>query len=168
MSCSPAWVRAGDLAREAPALLALNNAAVPNVNALAAAEFTALAAMGSVRVVAGEDGLAPRALMVTLPAGASYKSLNYLWFAARYDDFLYVDRIVVAPAARGLGLGRALYEDAFAQAREAGCPRVLSEVNIDPPNPGSLAFHRRLGFGIVAERRNAASGKGVAMMVRDL
>jgi predicted GNAT superfamily acetyltransferase len=52
----------------------------------------------------------------------------------------------LADAARGLGLGTALYEDLFAFARAEGRQTVTCEVNLDPPNPGSLRFHRRFGF----------------------
>jgi predicted GNAT superfamily acetyltransferase len=72
-----------------------------------------------------------------------------LWFRNRFDRFLYVDRIVVDPAARGRGVARALYGHAFAEARAAGRPRVVAEVNRVPPNPGSDAFHERLGFAQV-------------------
>ena len=44
------------------------------------------------------------------------------------------------------GLARALYADAFAAARAAGAPVVCCEVNVDPPNPGSDAFHAALDF----------------------
>ena len=34
------------------------------------------------------------------------------WFRARFDDFLYIDRIVIAPDASGQGRARQLYEGA--------------------------------------------------------
>ena len=32
--------------------------------------------------------------LVGLPPGTDYESMNYAWFSARYDNFIYVDRIV--------------------------------------------------------------------------
>jgi predicted GNAT superfamily acetyltransferase len=66
--------------------------------------------------------------------------------SARYPRFVYVDRIVVASTARGRGLARALYDDLFEHAVAAGHERVVCEVNTEPPNPASDAFHAALGF----------------------
>jgi predicted GNAT superfamily acetyltransferase len=78
--------------------------------------------------------------------GAQYDSPNFLWFRSRYPRFVYVDRIVVASSARGRGLARRLYDDLFKQAIAAGHDRVVCEVNMQPPNPASDAFHAALGF----------------------
>ena len=48
---------------------------------------------------------------------------------------------------------------------EAGHDRVVCEVNLDPPNPGSDAFHERLGFRVVDEQDTG--DKRVALMVRE-
>lgn len=154
-----------DGASDASAFLTLNNAADPAVNALSPTEFSALLAMGTLRGIRDDEGR-PAAVLLTMRDGQPYdQSLNYQWFTARYDRFLYVDRIVVAPWGQGGGLGRRLYEAARAEALEAGLPRMCAEVNVRPPNPGSLAFHERMGFRVLEERDNAASGKRVAMML---
>lgn len=88
--------------------------------------------------------------------GSAYDSPNYRWFAARLDRFAYVDRVIVAPEAQGGGLARALY-DAFAAAAPGP---LVCEVNSEPPNPGSDAFHARLGF---AEMGRAVLGPGKAV-----
>ena len=36
--------------------------------------------------------------LLALREGADYASVNYLWFAERYRQFIYVDRVVVAAA----------------------------------------------------------------------
>ncbi len=86
---------------------------------------------------------------------------NFRWFAARMDDFIYVDRVIVAAEARGRGVGRTLYIEVAEAARRAGYRAVAAEVNIDPPNPGSLAFHERMGFQPVGEAFLADRGKRV-------
>ena len=53
---------------------------------------------------------------------------------------------VFIDAARGRGLARRLYDDLFAAARAAGHARIVCEVNSDPPNPASDAFHAALVF----------------------
>ncbi len=54
--------------------------------------------------------------------------------------------------ARGRGVARALYEAVFADARAAGLPLVCCEVNVEPPNPVSDAFHAALGFETLASQ----------------
>ena len=143
---------------------ALNNAAVPHVNHLEPADLDALLAQAALAQVAELDG-APAAGMIVFAPGAAYTSANYRWFEARYSDFLYVDRVVVAPEARGRGLGRALYAATIAAARAHG-GRVAVEVNEEPPNPGSRAFHERLGFQQVASVTHGPD-KRVAMLLRE-
>ena len=139
---------------------------MPAVNAIDECALHQLSRMGEVLVArSGEEVVG---VVVTMGPGRPYDSLNYAWFVDRYEDFLYVDRVVVAPEARGRGVGRLLYEDAIARARRGGRPWVLAEVNVAPPNPVSQAFHASLGFEVVAERLNERDGKTVAMMVRRL
>jgi hypothetical protein len=96
-----------------------------------------------------------------------YGSVNFLWHRERSERFVYVDRIVVAAAARGKGYARALYEHVFAAAARAGHDRVVCEVNFDPPNPASDAFHARMGFAEVG-RAVLANGKTVRYLAREL
>ncbi|GAM98919.1 acetyltransferase of GNAT family [alpha proteobacterium U9-1i] len=107
------------------------------------------------------------AYLIAFAPGAAYASPNYLWFEARYQGFVYVDRIVVSAHARGQGVARALYEDLFAAARVFGAPRVVCEVNSDPPNPGSDAFHARMNFVEVGAAR-LENGKSVRYLSRDI
>jgi hypothetical protein len=86
------------------------------------------------------------AFLLSFDQDADYDSPNFLWFRARYARFIYVDRIMVAASARGRGLARALYSDLFARAEAASHERIVCEVNSDPPNPASDAFHAALGF----------------------
>ena len=76
--------------------------------------------------------------------------------------------MVVAPAARGRGLARTLYADLFAAAIERGCPLVTCEVNSDPPNPASDAFHAGLGFAPVGGARVPDAVKTVRYLARAL
>ena len=153
----------GELAQ----VLALNNAALPAVNALEADALAALTDLGTLRIAADLEGSVLGALL-TLGPGCDYDSLNYAWFSARYDNFVYVDRIVVDEAAKGRGIGRRLYEDALARAEADSRSHLLAEVNVDPPNPASRAFHAKLGFHPLIERLNVREGKVVVMLERRL
>lgn len=83
----------------------------------------------------------------TFDPGANYDSSNYRWFSERYEDFVYLDRIVIAESHRSRGLGALLYDEIQRRMAEGGEERhLLCEVNFEPPNEGSLRFHRRIGF----------------------
>lgn len=58
----------------------------------------------------------------------------------------YVHFVGVAPAQRGSGLGRALYERFVEAVRAHGCTTVRCVTS--PANEDSLAFHTRLGFEV--------------------
>ena len=126
-------VRAG-APRDQPAVLALNNASTPHVNALTGDQFLWLAGESDFYRVAELNGTIAGFVMA-IRGGTGYWSANYAWFSQRYSDFIYLDRVVVSPAARRHGIGRALYDEliAFASGR---WPRIALEVNVDPPNPG--------------------------------
>lgn len=148
------------------AILALNNSAVPHVNALGVEEFAWLSGHANFfRLVEDDAGLVGFAIV--LPSGLDYWSDNYKWFAARFDRFLYLDRVVVAERGRRQGVGRALYEALFAFGR-ATWPRVTLEVNLRPPNPDSERFHERLGFATLGVREYDDKASAVLMMAREL
>jgi predicted GNAT superfamily acetyltransferase len=146
------------------AVLALNNSAVPHVNALSEREFLWIVAHADYFRVAEDDtGIA--GFVIALRAGLDYWSLNYRWFTERGGDFLYLDRVVVSEHARNRGVGRALYDD-IGRFASGTWPRITLEVNLLPPNPGSLAFHERLGFHRVGIREEENGTKAVVLMER--
>jgi predicted GNAT superfamily acetyltransferase len=63
--------------------------------------------------------------------------------------FLYIDQVVVSGSVRRAGIGRRLYAVLEQAALLRGLCCLCWEVNTVPPNPGSLAFHGRLGFSAV-------------------
>ena len=91
------------------------------------------------------------AFIMTFDQDANSDSPNFVWFRERYPRFVYVDRVVVAAQARGRGHARRLYQDLFEHAGRAGHTLVTCEVNTDPPNPASDAFHAALGFAEVGD-----------------
>ncbi len=104
------------------------------------------------------------AFLIAFDERATYDSPNFLWFRERYRRFVYVDRVAVAAEARGRGHGRMLYGDLIRHALAGGHDLIVCEVNSDPPNPVSEAFHAKLGFAEVG----TASIHGGAKTVRYL
>jgi predicted GNAT superfamily acetyltransferase len=103
------------------------------------------------------------AFLLALRQGADYDSPNYRWFAQRYPDFVYIDRIVVSSAARKARLASALYDDLLHRARAAGVACVTCEFDTDPPNEASRRFHQRFGFVEVGSQRVSGGTKGVSL-----
>ena len=87
--------------------------------------------------------------VLTFAAGSAYDGDHFRWFSEQYDDFCYLDRIVIHDDFRRRGLGSQVYDEL-----ESSCGRPLFalEVNLDPPNEGSLAFHRARDFAEVGQR----------------
>lgn len=146
------------------ALLGLNNAHALELSWL---EPERLAKLVVEAFVARRAGVAD-ALLLAFDQDADYDSVNYLWFRERYARFVYVDRVVVADSARGRGLARRLYDDLFAAARASGHERIVCEVNSEPPNPASDAFHAALGFVAVGAAEIHGGEKTVTYLERRL
>jgi predicted GNAT superfamily acetyltransferase len=127
------------------ALHALNNAFAEETSFLDEANWARLTGMARFALAT------PDAFLIAFDQDADYDSPNFLWFRDRFERFVYIDRVVVAASAHGQGLGRRLYETLFADAKAAGYPCVLAEVNTNPPNPGSLSFHAKMGFEAVED-----------------
>src|SRR5262249_50691580 len=73
-------------------VLALNNGATPNVNALSDSEFGWIISHADYFRVAEDDaGIA--AFVIAFAPGHEYWSLNYRWFSERGGAFMYLDRI---------------------------------------------------------------------------
>ncbi|MCX6396821.1 MAG: GNAT family N-acetyltransferase [Propionibacteriales bacterium] len=108
---------------------------------------------------------APVGFVITFAAGSAYDSSNYRWFSERHTDFLYLDRIVIDTAARRSGLGSRVYDAIEHRAAELGGVLCL-EVNLEPPNEPSLAFHRRRGF--VEVGRQEAGGHLVSLLEKQV
>jgi uncharacterized protein len=149
---------------DVPLVLDLNERNVELLAPLDAARLDQLstwAHRAQVIEVAGE----PAGFVITIPAGTDYDSPNYRWFSALYgSSFHYLDRIVFEDRFRRRGLGSVVYDMIEADAATAG--RLALEVNAEPPNPASLAFHAARGFAEVG--RLGGPGKTVAMLAKDL
>ena len=110
----------------------------------------------------------PLSFLLAFDADAAYASPNYLWFRERHRQFVYVDRIVIEVSGRGRGTARQHYLDLFAAGSAAGHAIVCAEVNYDPPNPASDAFHAALGFAEVGRAIQPARARSVRYLQRPL
>lgn len=146
------------------AVLALNNAHAEELSFQTPKQFAQLIAAAS-HVRAEAQGLA---LIVAFDAACRYDNPNFDWLKQRFPNFYYIDRVVVSALARGRGLARRFYAGLEERARQEGRERLVCEINSNPPNPQSDAFHLALGFRPVGSQDLAGRGKTVRYWAKDL
>jgi predicted GNAT superfamily acetyltransferase len=127
------------------AVLALNEAEVEMLAPMDQAradELRGLADRFDVVEVAGVFG----GFVVTFAPAAPYDSENFRWFGDRHahQGFYYLDRFVLHPSRRRLGIGGRVYDEIESAASSYG--RMALEVNLVPRNDASLAFHAGRGY----------------------
>lgn len=147
---------------------AINQAEVPAVGSETVDDLGHIAHESVIALVAEEDGTVAGFCLVLAP-GADYDSGNYLWFGERYDDFVYLDRVAIAPAFQRRGLGRTMYAEVerLSAERRPGATHFTLEVNLRPRNDTSLAFHDALGF-VEVGRRETEYDALVSLMAKPL
>ena len=151
---------AGDI----EAVLDLNAGSVSATSPLDKATLTSYLSMSDSALVCVIDERVAAFAIAYAPRSA-YPSVNYRWHASRFDDFLYLDRIVVGSSYRRRGIATSLYDALESVAARRG--RMVCEVNSEPPNIESLAFHRNRGYVEIGELTQA-DGHRVVMMEKSL
>lgn len=139
-------------------VLKLNNASIPAVNELTKTELENILKMSQKSWIVERDGVVAAALL-TLESGESYQSDNYTWLDNQFDNYCYVDRIMVDVQAKRNGLGKQLYDMLETYAKAIRAEVLLCEVNIEPPNPQSLSFHNDLGWEPFHDREHGPGKK---------
>jgi len=148
--------------KDYPRILQLNEESVHFLSPLTKDKLEKIISQCEMVNVVEVDGRV-EAFILTLKEGKEYDSVNYLWFDNHYDQFLYIDRVVVSLEMQGKGIGRTLYESVFTHASLKGIPYVTAEIDINPPNPGSLKFHEKFGFREVGKQTVAGGTKLVSL-----
>ena len=150
-------------AHDLVAALAINNASTPAVTEATEVRFAHIFQAAAVSL-GTFDGEVLVGFSLALEPLADYDSSNYCWFGERYDNFVYLDRIAIAASHQNRGLGSLLYEEL---ERHICTPVLACEVNLRPPNEGSLRFHERIGFREVGQQETPY-GSLVSMLVKDI
>ena len=167
MSTSPSElsIRATE-AEDFQEILRLNVVALPAVSKLSAADLARLAVDASVAWVAVADS-SVAGYLIGYVGSATYEGEEFGWFKQRVPGFVYVDQVALAPAYRGRGIGNMLYSrlESWGIHRQYTC--LTCEVNLDPANPGSMAFHRRQGF-MEMGRMHTVDGRYVSLIKKEI
>lgn len=171
-SCSHALIRCRDVSEDVRDITAADLGWVHPLNQDHAKDLSSLTREEMERMIAEAAYarlIAPDcAFLLAFDRTAAYDSPNFLWFCDRYEQFLYIDRIAVGAHARRRGLAAKLYADIFSFARAKGYLQIVAEINADPPNPGSDAFHEAQGFLTVGHQHLTERGKSVRYVAREL
>ena len=144
------------------AIWAINEQGLPGTGRVSEQEVSDLLQFSSLSV-GMFDGNELLGFVICLPPRTRYGSLNYQWFNDHYNAFVYVDRIAVSTLHRNQGLGTKLYGAVVAYSKEKNIP-IAAEVNLNPPNPGSIRFHKRFHFEQVGVLHHKE--KSVTMLLR--
>ena len=141
-------IEIADLAR----VLEINNANKPGVSELTLSELeTDFKNCLHALAIDNEHGEVC-AFCITFAPDAPDAGTNHRWFADRFESFVYLDRIAIDSAHQNLGLGALLYQAVEQRMFDSAKHSLLCcEVNLEPPNPGSLRFHKRIGFTEVGQ-----------------
>jgi predicted GNAT superfamily acetyltransferase len=158
-------IRTAD-AKDFETICALNQAEVHHTSAMDVTRLTELVTVSCYHKVASLGGTVS-AFLLAMCHNSLYVNDNFEWFSKRYARFIYVDRVVVSRASRGLRLGSLLYEDIFLHARSNNIPLVTCEYNIVPPNEASRSFHEKFGFKEHGTQWVANGTKRVSLQVAE-
>jgi len=142
---------------------AINEENVPAVGQETFEDLRAIFDVCSINLIAEIDGRV-RGFCMVMPPGTDYSSPNYLYFCERHADFVYLDRVAITADAQGRGIGPMLYREV---ERRSTAPWFALEVNVKPPNEGSMRFHAREGF-VEVDRLETRPGKIVSLMMKPL
>ena len=154
------------LASDIDAALDLNNLNAPAVGEIDRTTLEFLIEHSLYSFAIGTDTL--HAFCITFAPGAPYTSVNYQWFSKEYSDFVYLDRIVVSETMRNNSLGAKLYMAVEQRMLKDRCAPILTcEVNLIPPNTGSIRFHNRIGFREVGQQ-DSKPGLTVSMLAKKI
>ncbi len=162
-------------------VLEINEANVPEVGALDRSRLAHLFGESAISLVSVHDsddsdgsggsddsGDGIEGFCLVFAPGADYGSVNYRWFSEHHPGSMYLDRVAFDQRHVGRGLGSAMYAevDRVIATDHTAATGFTLEVNVDPPNEASLAFHRKLGFTEVG--RQMSKGIEVSLLRRDI
>ena len=150
------------------AILQINAASVPGVAALDESEFARLMAMPNHHFAVESDNHLVVGYALAFNSNAPYDGEEFQVFRQKSPKpFIYIDQVATQRESRRMGIGSAIYDALENAARLCDASTLCCEVNIDPPNPESMAFHQNRGFS-QSEILTTADGRIVALLIKEV
>ena len=150
------------------AVLEINAASVSGVAALDEAELRRLMGMPNHHLAIESADYLVVGYALTFCSKAPYDGEEFQQFQRIFaKPFIYIDQVATRSDFRRKGMGSEIYNALESMARLGDASKLCCEVNIDPPNPGSMAFHQNRGFrqsGILT----TIDGRQVALLTKDV
>ena len=151
---------------DSEAVLRINATAGAAVARLDVPELSRLMAISALHLAAVNSSGAVAGYALAFSNEHAYDGEEFLTFRASIDKpFIYIDQVAIDVAARRAGAGRMLYQELASRAESLRAAALCCEVNFVPPNPVSLAFHRRVGFARTGAL-DTLDGRTVALLRR--
>ena len=147
-------------------IIRINECAIPAVNSVTETEFNWFYenALYFKKVLNLDEIVG---FLLVLPENLQYKSLNYQWFSNHYQNFAYIDRIVVIKNCKRKGIGAALYSD-LEKSLDESIQLITCEFNLKPANEESKNFHQKLNYKSVGKQFTENNRKQVSLMIKRL
>ncbi len=154
--------------RDTASVLRINAESQPNVAPLDGHELNRLRSLSSHHLVAENIQAGVVAYLLAFADDALYDGEEFLKFRTSLTaPFFYIDQVAVISGEKGKGVGAALYRHFGQLADERAIEYLCCEINIVPPNPGSIAFHQKMGFRAVGAL-DTLDGRKVALYAKDM
>ena len=147
-------------------IVKINKSAIPAVNYISYDDFEWFLHRKLYFKIAENSLGTISGFLLVLPSGLEYKSLNYKWFSSKYDNFAYIDRIVIMDEFKENGIGKSLYLDLEKNISEYEL--IACEFNIEPPNLISKKFHESLKYENVGYQLTENETKKVSLMIKKI
>ncbi|MDP6334466.1 MAG: GNAT family N-acetyltransferase [Candidatus Poseidoniaceae archaeon] len=152
------------LQEDASSVWEINEQGLPGTGKVTVEEISHLIEISDIALGVFEQEKLVGFVICLLP-NVDYGSPNYAWFNEKYQDFLYVDRIAVSKQHRNNGIGSYIYQELINISEQKQIP-ITAEVNLNPPNHGSMNFHFRFNFTEVGIIHHL--DKSVTMLLRQV
>jgi len=130
---------------DASAVISINAQGAPGVTPIDRADLDFVLGLATLAWVAVADG-AVVAYVTAFDDEVQYDEDEINWCRAHAKRFLHIDQVAVAADWRGKGVGSAVYSAVESWAVSRGYRSITAGVNLEPPNPESMAFHHARGF----------------------
>lgn len=128
-------------------VLRINAESLPGVARLDEKEFDRLMGITNAHLAIEGADTAIIGYALAFPSNAAYDGEEFLAFLEACEGpFMYIDQVAVETNMRRRGVASSLYQALEDEARRSSMSALCCEVNLVPPNPGSIAFHRDREF----------------------